>query len=398
MIRNCFITFILFANILFSQKTIAIIKPYNTNDYMSYAVYDLIQKNLIIHSKLQVRPIYSDNNFFKIKENINKLTLENDVDITLSYNITPFRDGYLLHYIIFDISKPSEWIEDSIYSTEYSFFNSINAILKNIYPIRKDYSIKEEEYLSLIGYYNSILDNTNATTNNIYTSFYNFHNDNIYFNMDYLEYLMNLQTNSVDVDSIVTNFENNLGKNHHLYFYALACSYYNKYRVDALKSDIDRSIHYYSRALSLKNNYYLYYRRIADAYIINNDYDSAKRAFESSIYYNDYDSKIIRDFVVILKRDISKNGNDVIENLKRIISIDTKDDNIIEELARLYELIGDYDNAIFYYNKLLDVINYHLFIINNETKDAVAYDKYIAKRNRIRVHTDNLLKKINNSN
>ena len=186
MIRNCFITFILFANILFSQKTIAIIKPYNTNDYMSYAVYDLIQKNLIIHSKLQVRPIYSDNNFFKIKENINKLTLENDVDITLSYNITPFRDGYLLHYIIFDISKPSEWIEDSIYSTEYSFFNSINAILKNIYPIRKDYSIKEEEYLSLIGYYNSILDNTNATTNNIYTSFYNFHNDNIYFNMDYL--------------------------------------------------------------------------------------------------------------------------------------------------------------------------------------------------------------------
>ena len=209
---------------------------------------------------------------------------------------------------------------------------------------------------------------------------------------------MNLQTNSVDVDSIVTNFENNLGKNHHLYFYALACSYYNKYRVDALKSDIDRSIHYYSRALSLKNNYYLYYRRIADAYIINNDYDSAKRAFESSIYYNDYDSKIIRDFVVILKRDISKNGNDVIENLKRIISIDTKDDDIIEELARLYELIGDYDNAIFYYNKLLDVINYHLFIINNETKDAVAYDKYIAKRNRIRVHTDNLLKKINNSN
>ena len=67
---------------------------------------------------------------------------------------------------------------------------------------------------------------------------------------------------------------------------------------------------------------------------------------------------------------------------------------IMEEISKLYEKIGDYDNALIYYNKLFEVINYNLYIINNETKDADAYDRYIFKRNSIKLNIESLNKKI----
>ena len=103
---------------------------------------------------------------------------------------------------------------------------------------------------------------------------------------------------------------------------------------------------------------------------------------------------IIKEFVSLLKRDINKNGNEVISYLKKIIEINKNDEEALEEISKLYEKIGDYDNALIYYNKLFEVINYNLYIINNETKDADAYDRYILKRNSIKLNIESLNKKI----
>ena len=80
---------------------------------------------------------------------------------------------------------------------------------------------------------------------------------------------------------------------------------------------------------------------------------------------------------------MNQNGNLVIEYLKKIIDINKNDDEALEELAGIYENLGDKDNSQIYYNKLLEAVNYNLYIINNEKPNPVLYDKYMKKRNEI---------------
>ena len=98
----------------------------------------------------------------------------------------------------------------------------------------------------------------------------------------------------------------------------------------------------------------------------------------------DKDTDVIKDAVYLLKRDMNKNGNIVIEYLEKIINIDKNDDEVLEELAEIYNNLGDKHNAQIYYTKLFDAVNYKLYIINNIKPDAVMYDKYIKKRNEVK--------------
>ena len=97
----------------------------------------------------------------------------------------------------------------------------------------------------------------------------------------------------------------------------------------------------------------------------------------------DEDTYLIKDAVYLLKNDMNNNGNIVIEYLKRVIEINKNDDEVLEQLAKIYESLGDSYNAQIYYTKLLEVVNYNLYIINNEKPNPVLYDKYIKKRNEV---------------
>ena len=370
-----FFIFLLITAITFAQNSVMVFQ--NNSDYMHRALYDLITKNIFLYSDFKIIETKENNNYSQVKSKIKELSSKNNSDFSILYNIKDFGDGFLLNYIIYNNSN--RWYENEYYFRESNMFEAVNKVLDDFYKmnhvsISKDNYIKEDEYISLIGYYSDIVSN-----DNIYNLFYNFHKDNIYFNMDYLEYLF---SNNENEDDLISNILKNIDKKNHYYFYVLGIKYYNNYKVNVIYDDIEKSILNYEEAIKLKPNSYLYNEKLAKAYLLKNDYDNALKYYENAIILSDNNTDLIKDVLNILNRDFEKNANKIIEYFNKIISIDNNDDEAIEELAKLYESIGDYNNAYLYYNKLMEAINYHLYIINNEKPNALLYDRYMLKKNR----------------
>lgn len=390
MIKKIIIIFLIIVLYASAEKRIIIFETLYSNNYTLYAVNDLVKKNIFLYSDFDIVPnnnIKADN-YKSIKSKIKELTLINNADVSVTYDILRYKKEFILNYVIFDKSKSSMWLEKRLYSKEDKLFESINQMLKDIYDYTSVHNdkvyIKEDEYISLIGYYSQKIYEA-EDSKNIYDVFFNFYKDNIYFNIDYLEYLISRSDRTaVENIKIMTDSMNKkLDKNNHYYLSALGDYYYSKYKVNVIPDDIELSIENYIKAIEAKKNNYIYYKKLANAYILKNDYDNAAKSYNMAIEIYDKDVSLIKDAVYLLKRDMNKNGNIVIEYLKKIIDVNKNDDEALENLAQIYDTLGDKYNSEIYYNKLLDAINYNLYIINNESPNPVLYDKYMKKRNEV---------------
>ena len=397
MIKKLLFIFFIISSISFAQKRIIIFKTDFSDNYTLYAAQDIIRKNLFLYSDFYLVPFNEYNSYQKIKSKIKELTINNNADISIAYNIYEYKKGFIFNYIIYNKEKHNEWFEKNIFYKEDKFFEAVNEVLEHIYSYSsyKNYKlINEDEYISLIGYYTK---KVNDITNNInnadtYKLFFNFYKDNIYFNIDYLEYLVDKGDNTTinDIGIIADNTIKLLDKNNHYSMAAFGDFYYSKYKVNVNPDDIEKSIENYLKAIEIRKYNYIYYEKLAKAYILKNDYNNAIKYYNKSIEIYDKDIDLIKDAVYILKSNMNENGNLVIEYLKKIININKNDDEAIEELALIYYNLGDKYNSQIYYTKLLEAINYNLYIINNEKPNPVLYDRYMKKRSEVVKRLENL--------
>ncbi|ELV05011.1 hypothetical protein H263_12774, partial [Brachyspira hampsonii 30599] len=107
MIKKIFIIFftILTINsISFAQKKIIIFETEYSNNYNSYAVKDLIIKNLFVNSDFHIIPYmpYKKSDYKEIKSKIKELTLNNNADLSITYDLFKYKNGLVLNYVIFD--------------------------------------------------------------------------------------------------------------------------------------------------------------------------------------------------------------------------------------------------------------------------------------------------------
>lgn len=195
MIKKIIIIFLIIVLYASAEKRIIIFETLYSNNYTLYAVNDLVKKNIFLYSDFDIVPnnnIKADN-YKSIKSKIKELTLINNADVSITYDISRYKKEFILNYVIFDKSKSSMWLEKRLYSKEDKLFESINQMLKDIYDYTSVHNdkvyIKEDEYISLIGYYSQKIYEA-EDSKNIYDVFFNFYKDNIYFNIDYLEYLI----------------------------------------------------------------------------------------------------------------------------------------------------------------------------------------------------------------
>ncbi|WP_300713643.1 hypothetical protein [uncultured Brachyspira sp.] len=394
MIKRLIIIFFILESISFAQKKIIIFKTDFNDNYPVYAAYDLIIKNLFLYSSFHIIPKDKIYDYKKVKSKIKELTINNNADISVLYKINKYREGFIFNYILYNREKPNEWFEENIFcKQEEKLFETINEALKHIYSYskNKEYNkIKENEYISLIGYYSRKINDINDS--DIYKYFFNFYKDNIYFNMDYLEYLMKIGDNTAidDIKIIADNTIKYLNKDNHYYMQVLGDFYYSKYKVNVSLDDIEKAIENYLNAAKSKNYNYIYYEKSAKSYLLKNDYDNASFYYNKAVEVYDKDADMIKDAVYILKRDMNKNGNIVIEYLKKIIDINKNDDEALEELSEIYYNLGDKYNSQIYYSKLLETINYNLYIINNKKQNPVLYDRYMKKKSEVIKKLDSL--------
>ncbi|MDA1470262.1 hypothetical protein OGZ02_15920 [Brachyspira hyodysenteriae] len=211
-----------------------------------YSDFDIVPNNNI-----------KADNYKSIKSKIKELTLINNADVSVTYDILRYKNEFILNYVIFDKSKSDMWLEKRLYSKEDKLFESINQMLKDIYDYTSVHNdkvyIKEDEYVSLIGYYSQKIYES-EDSKNTYDMFFNFYKDNIYFNIDYLEYLI-FRSDRTAVDNIkimTDNMNKKLDKNNHYYLSALGDYYYSKYKVNVIPDDIELSIENYIKAIEAK--------------------------------------------------------------------------------------------------------------------------------------------------
>ncbi len=303
--------FLITNTIIFASDSILIVKPRTiaSYEYINYALADIIKKSIDINSpKSTVEILDSSLTYSNIKKNIKKITEYERSKLSLTYNVVSYKDGIKITFFLYD-AQNNKWIERSIFNKEENTYITINEILDNLKNIsnkennkkNKNLYITENDFLSLIGYYQSKVKNE-LSEKELYDYFLKFYDGNIYFNIDYLEYLLE---NGNTSENALKATEKLIKKNHHYSLYLKSYDLLNKYKKDVIKKDIELSKKYIDMAIGKKNSDYKYFILKSKIDYINGDYENAIKSLNEALKL-DYNNEVAKKEIEYLSKALKK--------------------------------------------------------------------------------------------
>ena len=309
--KKIILIFIILQASIFARDNILIFKPKISQnileyEYINYAISDIIKKNLNIYSLASAIEVENSNySYDYIKQNITKIAEKYTSNIIFTYKIETYKNGIIITFFIYNISTPEKWFESEIYSTEDNIYLSINKILKTMdktysYSKNTNLAIDYNTYTSLIGYYKKKINTKNNENEELYSYFLNFYQDNIYFNIDYLEFSFKNGNNN---NAILKETENIMGANHHYILYLKAYEALNKYKKNVLEDDIKNAIEIIDKSINIKNNNYKYHLLKSQIHAIENNYESAIDSLQTALKINNENIQMKKEIIYLLEKN-----------------------------------------------------------------------------------------------
>lgn len=291
---------------LFCSDLILLIEPdNNTNDekilYINYAVKDLISKHIFLYSPINI--IFEKNNtlnYNELKYLSPSMIDDYKVDTVVTYNVERYKHGFTITYFIYDKKNTKSWIEYKTFNEEDSVYVSVNDLLKNIYKNDDDNNyIDYNTYTALIGYYESLIKNDNSIEET-YEHFVSFHKNNIYFNIDYIDFLF-LKGEEEMSGTLINEIKKDIKENHHYMLYINSYIYYNEYKKNVMESDKEKSLEFIKKAMEAKPKNHIYYNYLSKLYLVIGDYESSIEALRKSISIYGKDKNTLKELIDLIK-------------------------------------------------------------------------------------------------
>ena len=290
---------------LFSSEIILLIEPNdNTNDekikYINYAVKDLILKHVFLYSPINI--IFEKNdslNYEEIKYLSTDMIDDYKVDSVITYKVERYKNAFSITYFIYDKKNKKSWVEYKTFNKEDNVYTSVNSLLNYIYKTDDEVFIDYDTYITLIGYYENLIKN-NDNIEKTYEYFASFHKDNIYFNIDYIDFLLLNGEESMS-ETLINEVKTNLKKNHHYILYINSYIYYNEYKKNVLESDKEKTLEFINKAIDKKTKNHLYYNYLSKVYLTIGDYERSIEALKKSISIYTKDKNTLEELIYLMK-------------------------------------------------------------------------------------------------
>ena len=275
-----------------------------TNDekiiYINYAVRDLVLKHVFLYSPINI--IFEKNdslNYNEIKHLSPNMIDDYKVDLVITYKVERYKNGFSITYFIYDKKNTKSWIEYKTFNKEDSVYTSVNSLLNYIYKSNDEVFIDYDIYIALMGYYENLIKNKN-NIEKTYEYFSSFHKDNIYFNLDYIDFLF-LKGEEDMSETLINEVKNNLKKNHHYILYINSYIYYNEYKKNVLESDKEKALKFINKAIKKNPKNHLYYNYLSQIYLTIGDYESSIAALKKSISIYNKDKNTLEELIYLIR-------------------------------------------------------------------------------------------------
>ena len=289
---------------LFSSEMILLIEPNDyTNDekiqYINYAVKDLVLKHIFLYSPINI--IFEKNdslNYEEIKYLSPNMIDDYKVDSVITYKVERHKNAFSITYFIYDKKNTKSWIEYKTFNKEDNVYTSVNSLLNYIYKTDDKTFIEYDTYIALMGYYENLIKNNDIQKT--YEHFVSFHKDNIYFNIDYIDFLLLNGEESMS-GTLINEVKNVIKKNHHYILYINSYIYYNQYKKNVLETDKEKSLEFINKAIEKNPKRHIYYNYLSEVYLTIGDYESSIEALKKSISIYGNDKNTLEELVYLIK-------------------------------------------------------------------------------------------------